>query len=164
MSVDPVTISAAAPKIGPASTPTEDTGSFPATLASIRPATAPSETPATITPRPTTEVSRAALPGGGNRLGDTVLSHLGRIHQGDFSVRSPLSPANRPVSVSTVLPQGPAAGPLAPTKAGKPEEPDGFEVQLKNLKEMYDQAVQVSLMTKSTGALNGTVNKLMSAQ
>jgi hypothetical protein len=171
MTVDPVTMSAAMPANGPspAQAPvgadgSAGGGSFPTTLANVQPAAA-RNAPASLAPaQPAREVSRFSLPGGGHRLGDQVLTQLGKVHQGDVGVRAPATPAGKAESVAAVLPQGPAAGPLNGAQAGKPEAPDGFQVQLTHLKEMYDQAVQVSLMTKSTGALNGTVNKLMSAQ
>jgi hypothetical protein len=168
MSVDPVTISPALPAKGsaPSTTPAAGEGgpSFTTALAGAKP-TVPAATGAPPPSQPASEVSRFALPGGGNRLGDQVLTRIESIHQGDLSVRARIAGPGQPGAVAAVLPQGPAAAPLKTTSTPEAKgEVDEFQVQLKNLKEMYDQAVQVGLMTKSTGALNGTVNKLMSAQ
>lgn len=137
---------------------------FQQALATNAPQAAATPTAARAAP----EIHRAALPHRGGSVGQEVLDRMEGLHKGDLKVRtgSDFQP-RAPEPVSVVLPPGPAASPLTAgaTPADKPVDPnDGFEANLRNLKELYDQAVQVSLMTKSTGSFNGTLNKLMSAQ
>lgn len=168
MALDPVTISSAAP-IGPAKgigAPQIPDAGFATALANAPASAAAPTAQATAATQPPREISRAALPGGrGSSIGDQVLERIESVHKGDVRVRAGGSAqVAQAQPVSVVLPPGPASQALAPGGAGQAAGTDGFDAQLRNLREMYDQAVQVSLMTKSTGSLNGTINKLMSAQ
>jgi hypothetical protein len=178
MPIDPVTVSGgAAMGAGPVrggAGPATDAASFSSALdrssaaggvEAARAGGQPGTNPVNDARPPAREVERSALPAGSrDRLGHKVLDHIEGVQRGDARVRAE-GTARGPVrpAVASVLPPGPAAQPLT-AKAGPAQGQDGFQVQLNSLKEMYDQAVQVSLMTKSTGALNGTVNKLTSAQ
>lgn len=167
MAMDPVTLSA----VKPVGSPAVGAGGADAVRNEAVFSQAMANAPQAATPvaaRPMPEVHRAALPSSrGGAMGQQVLNGIEGLHQGDLKVRTGSGFQPRaPEPVSVVLPPGPAASPLAsgagPERAVDPNE--GFEANLRNLKELYDQAVQVSLMTKSTGSFNGTINKLMSAQ
>ncbi|OMI08637.1 hypothetical protein BSN85_17890 [Bradyrhizobium brasilense] len=64
---------------------------------------------------------------------------------------------------------GPAAQPLLRPQqvevhpAGKPEGADHFDSALTNLRDVYNGVVQVSLISKGTGAVSSSLNKLLSA-
>ncbi len=113
------------------------------------------------------EVGRGDVPAADHRnaLGDKMIQQADRVHQGDISIRRSAPEAMPNNAVKVVLPPGPAAqSPAARTEGSGPPVDDGFQSQLRNLKTLYDQAIHVSLLTKSTGSFNSTLNKLISAQ
>ncbi|QAU43884.1 nodulation protein (plasmid) [Bradyrhizobium sp. CCBAU 53351] len=64
---------------------------------------------------------------------------------------------------------GPAARPISRLDGvdvhviGKPEGADNFESTLQNLRDVYNGVIQVSLISKSAGAVGSSLNKLLSA-
>ncbi|KRP94653.1 hypothetical protein AOQ72_20990 [Bradyrhizobium yuanmingense] len=64
---------------------------------------------------------------------------------------------------------GPAAQPVLRVQqvevhpAGKPEDADRFDSALANLRDVYNGVIQVSLLSKGTGAVSSSLNKLLSA-
>jgi hypothetical protein len=95
-------------------------------------------------------------------MGHHVLDRLETIYRGDQRLRTASAPAtdSPPVALAGAgLPRGPAAGPLN----GAARSADPFAVMLRNFEQVYQQSIQVGLMTKSTGAFTTSMNKLMSS-
>jgi hypothetical protein len=117
---------------------------------------------------PVREVGAGELPAGDRRnaLGDKMIQQADRVHQGDVTLRRGASDPIANNAVKVVLPPGPAARSPADTRVegSSIAVDDGFDAQIRNLKALYDQAIHVSLLTKSTGSFNSTLNKLISAQ
>ncbi|UVO40652.1 nodulation protein NolB [Bradyrhizobium arachidis] len=94
--------------------------------------------------------------------GDGILQTLSGIYQGRA-----VSPAIGPAAVNGVQP-GPAAQPVLPADnagaraAVKPVGAD-FESMMTNLRDVYKDVVQVSLVSKGTSAVSSSLNKLLSA-
>jgi hypothetical protein len=96
-------------------------------------------------------------------IGHHVLDRLEIIYRGDQRLRTANASSDagsQPVALAGAgLPRGPAAAPLnGVTKSGDP-----FNVMLRNFEQVYQQSIQVGLMTKSTGAFTTSMNKLMSS-
>jgi hypothetical protein len=114
------------------------------------------------------EVQRAVTPA--SPLGDRVLQSISAIHQGKpfpGGAGSPALVGDPDPAKSFQL--GPAAQPLLRPQqvevhpAGKPEGADHFDSALTNLRDVYNGVVQVSLISKGTGAVSSSLNKLLSA-
>ncbi|WP_213287291.1 nodulation protein NolB [Bradyrhizobium sp. sGM-13] len=96
-------------------------------------------------------------------LGHHVLDRLETLYRGDQRLRT--ANAHSATDASPValagagLPRGPAAAPL--NGAIRPD--DAFNVMLRNFEQVYQQSIQVGLMTKGTGAFTTSMNKLMSS-
>ncbi|MGY3146157.1 hypothetical protein ACVWYQ_003156 [Bradyrhizobium sp. USDA 3397] len=108
------------------------------------------------------EVQRAVM--SPSPLGDRVLQSISAIHQG----RPFPSGAGEP-DPSKDLQLGPAAEPVLRVQqvevhpAGKPEGVDLFDSALANLRDVYNGVIQVSLLSKGTGSVSSSLNKLLSA-
>ncbi|MCA6116464.1 hypothetical protein J6524_16380 [Bradyrhizobium sp. WSM 1738] len=96
-------------------------------------------------------------------MGHHVLDRLEALHRGDQRLRTANAhnAADSPAVglAGAGLPRGPAAAPL--NGAARPT--DAFDVMLRNFEQVYQQSIQVGLMTKSTGAFTTSMNKLMSS-
>ncbi|KRQ95013.1 nodulation protein NolB [Bradyrhizobium valentinum] len=96
-------------------------------------------------------------------VGHHVLDRLETLYRGDQRLRTPNahSATDSPAVAlaGAGLPRGPAAAPLN----GATNSTDAFNVMLRNFEQVYQQSIQVSLMTKSTGAFTTSMNKLMSS-
>ena len=96
-------------------------------------------------------------------MGHHVLDRLEAIYRGDQRLRTANAPSatdSPPVALAGAgLPRGPAAAPLN----GTANSTDAFNVMLRNFEQVYQQSIQVGLMTKSTGAFTTSMNKLMSS-
>jgi hypothetical protein len=96
-------------------------------------------------------------------MGHHVLDRLEALHRGDQRLRTVNAhQATDAPAVSLAgagLPRGPAAAPLN----GGARPTDAFDVMLRNFEQVYQQSIQVGLMTKSTGAFTTSMNKLMSS-
>lgn len=96
-------------------------------------------------------------------MGHHVLDRLETLYRGDQRLRQANAHSasdTPPVALSGAgLPRGPAAAPL--DRAAK--SADGFNVMLRNFEQVYQQSIQVGLMTKGTGAFTTSMNKLMSS-
>jgi hypothetical protein len=96
-------------------------------------------------------------------LGHHVLDRLETLYRGDQRLRT--ANAHSATDASPValagagLPRGPAAAPLN----GATRSDDAFNAMLRNFEQVYQQSIQVGLMTKSTGAFTTSMNKLMSS-
>ena len=98
-----------------------------------------------------------------NGVGHHVLDRLETLYRGDQRLRTTsLNSATDAPAVALSgagLARGPAAAPLnANNKSADP-----FNVMLRNFEQVYQQSIQVGLMTKSTGAFTTSMNKLMSS-
>ncbi|WP_085965841.1 nodulation protein NolB [Bradyrhizobium japonicum] len=119
----------------------------------------PSANPPAATP-PILEVQRTNVLA--SPPGDRILQTLSGIYQGRA-----VSPAIAPAVVNGVQP-GPAPQPLLPADnaganaAVKPVGAD-FESMMTNLRDVYKDVVQVSLVSKGTSAVSSSLNKLLSA-
>jgi hypothetical protein len=130
---------------------------------------------------PVREVPVAAAPAdarSGSSLGQQILDNIENLHRSDqslsrSSMTSPSRPAPGPDLVvrTTMLAPGPAAAPLA---AGGPWElrsrnasggsdPGDFNAMLHALEQVSAHAIQVSVVSKTTGSFTSSLNKLMSA-
>ncbi|MBB4382598.1 nodulation protein NolB [Bradyrhizobium sp. SBR1B] len=114
------------------------------------------------------EVQRAVTPA--SPLGDRVLQSISAMHQVTPFASSSVSPPIVDVPDATKsLQLGPAAQPVLRGQqievhpAGKPEGADHFESALANLRGVYNGVIQVSLLSKGTGAVSSSLNKLLSA-
>lgn len=121
------------------------------------------------TPAPSLpEVQRAVTPA--SLLGDRVLQSMSAIHQGKPFPSGAVSPTfvGEPDPTKS-LQLGPAAQPVLRVQqvevhpVGKPEGADHFDSALANLRDVYNGVVQVSLISKGTGAVSSSLNKLLSA-
>jgi hypothetical protein len=96
-------------------------------------------------------------------IGHHVLDRLEALYRGDQRLRAANahSPADSPpvALVGATLPRGPAAAPLS----GATNSTDTFNAMLRNFEQVYQQSIQVGLMTKSTGAFTTSMNKLLSS-
>jgi hypothetical protein len=96
-------------------------------------------------------------------VGHHVLDRLETLYRGDQRLRTANahSATDSPAVAlaGAGLPRGPAAAPLN----GAAKSADGFDVMLRNFEQVYQQSIQVGLMTKSTGAFTTSMNKLMSS-
>ncbi|UPJ51779.1 hypothetical protein IVB30_10770 [Bradyrhizobium sp. 200] len=96
-------------------------------------------------------------------IGHHVLDRLETLYRGDQRLRTANAHSatdSPPVALAGAgLPRGPAAAPL--NGVAKPADP--FNVMLRNFEQVYQQSIQVGLMTKSTGAFTTSMNKLMSS-
>ncbi|WFU23485.1 nodulation protein NolB [Bradyrhizobium sp. CB1717] len=114
------------------------------------------------------EVQRAVAPA--SPLGDRVLQSISAIHQGKPFPSGAVSPAlvGEPDPTKN-LQLGPAAQPVLRVQqvevhpVGKPEGADHFDSALTNLRDVYNGVIQVSLISKGTGAVSSSLNKLLSA-
>ncbi|WP_439403395.1 nodulation protein NolB [Bradyrhizobium sp. DASA03068] len=94
--------------------------------------------------------------------GDRILQTLSSMYQGRA-----VPPAIASVAVTGVAP-GPATQPLLQTDnvgahaTGKPVGAD-FESMMTNLRDVYRDVIQVSLVSKGTSAVSSSLNKLLSA-
>ncbi|WP_167529226.1 nodulation protein NolB [Bradyrhizobium macuxiense] len=103
-------------------------------------------------------------------LGERVLQSLSAMHRSNTCPSNAFPPAvgGEPVPSKTVQP-GPAAQSLVQPQdvgartLGKPEAADNFESMLTNLRDVYGNVIQVSLVSKTTGAVSSSLNKLLSA-
>ncbi|WP_439399722.1 nodulation protein NolB [Bradyrhizobium sp. PMVTL-01] len=94
--------------------------------------------------------------------GDRILQTLSSIYQGR-AVPPPIAPA-----AVTVVQPGPAAQPLLQVDnvgAHATVKPVGadFESMMTNLRDVYRDVIQVSLVSKGTSAVSSSLNKLLSA-
>ena len=120
---------------------------------------------------PVRELQRTSMMPSENALGNQVLHRLEALHRGDQKLHTngPNTGAEHSsVAIVGVGTQpGPAAGPLntgsAHDKRLAGASIDQFNVMLRNFEQIYQQSVQVGLMTKSTGAFTTSMNKLMSS-
>lgn len=96
-------------------------------------------------------------------MGHHVLDRLESLYRGDQRLRTANAHSateSPPVALAGAgLPRGPAAAPLN----GATNPTDAFNVMLRNFEQVYQQSIQVGLMTKSTGAFTTSMNKLMSS-
>jgi hypothetical protein len=96
-------------------------------------------------------------------MGHHVLDRLETIYRGDQRLRTAnasVATDSPPVALAGAgLPRGPAAAPLNAVARST----DSFNVMLRNFEQIYQQSIQVGLMTKSTGAFTTSMNKLMSS-
>jgi hypothetical protein len=96
-------------------------------------------------------------------VGHHVLDRLETLYRGDQRLRTANSQSvtdTPPVALAGAgLPRGPAAAPLN----GQTRPADAFNVMLRNFEQVYQQSIQVGLMSKSTGAFTSSMNKLMSS-
>ena len=96
-------------------------------------------------------------------MGHHVLDRLETLYRGDQKLRTANAHSateSPPVALAGAgLPRGPAAAPLN----GATNSTDAFNVMLRNFEQVYQQSIQVGLMTKSTGAFTTSMNKLMSS-
>ncbi|MDF0522223.1 nodulation protein NolB [Bradyrhizobium yuanmingense] len=100
--------------------------------------------------------------------GDRILQNLSAVHLGKPYPSTALPSIGEPAPSKSVQ-LGPAAQPIARSDGvdvhpvGKPEGADNFESTLQNLRDVYNGVIQVSLISKSTGAVGSSLNKLLSA-
>ena len=96
-------------------------------------------------------------------MGHHVLDRLETLYRGDQRLRTANAQSateSPPVALAGAgLPRGPAAASLN----GATNSADAFNVMLRNFEQVYQQSIQVGLMTKSTGAFTTSMNKLMSS-
>ncbi|MDQ8726887.1 nodulation protein NolB [Bradyrhizobium sp. LHD-71] len=96
-------------------------------------------------------------------MGHHVLDRLETLYRGDQRLRQANAHGatdTPPVALAGAgLPRGPAAAPL--DRAAR--SADSFDIMLRNFEQVYQQSIQVGLMTKSTGAFTTSMNKLMSS-
>ncbi|WP_245444681.1 nodulation protein NolB [Microvirga sp. KLBC 81] len=113
---------------------------------------------------PLLEVQRATTQT--SPLGERVLQTLSAMYR---SNTVPSAAASSESALAKSVQPGPAAQRLPRPEgvgvrtAGQPEGADRFEPMLANLRDVYNSAIQVSLVTKSTGAVTSSLNKLLSA-
>lgn len=97
-------------------------------------------------------------------LGERILQNLSAVHRGGGA---PPAGGTEPAIVRGAQP-GPAEQPLqhggaGPRMPGKPQGSDNFEAMVATLHSVYNNVIQVSLVSKSTGSFSSSLNKLMSA-
>ncbi|MFB9262254.1 nodulation protein NolB [Bradyrhizobium erythrophlei] len=98
--------------------------------------------------------------------GERVLQSLSAMYRSDTVPSAAVGSVS--ASLRDVQP-GPAARPLLPAEdvgprtAGKAEGVENFESMLANLRDVYKDVIQVSLVSKSTSAVSSSLNKLLSA-
>ncbi|MCG2632873.1 MULTISPECIES: nodulation protein NolB [Bradyrhizobium] len=115
---------------------------------------------------PVPEVQRAVAQTG--PLGDRILQNLFGAHLGKPYPSTGLPSIGEPGPSKSVQ-LGPAARPISRLDGvdvhviGKPEGADNFESTLQNLRDVYNGVIQVSLISKSAGAVGSSLNKLLSA-
>ncbi|WP_407175520.1 nodulation protein NolB [Bradyrhizobium sp. STM 3562] len=114
------------------------------------------------------EVRRAVAPA--SPLSDRVLQGISAIHQNKAFPAGAASPmlVGAPDPATSLQP-GPAAQPVLRAQqvevhsAGRAEGADHFDSALTNLRDVYNGVIQVSLISKGTGAASSSLNKLLSA-
>ncbi|WP_158284343.1 nodulation protein NolB [Bradyrhizobium sp. SUTN9-2] len=111
------------------------------------------------------EVQRAVAPA--SPLGDRVLQSISAIHQGKPFPSGAVSPTlvGEPDPTRS-LQLGPAAQRVQQVEVhpvGRPEGADHFDSALANLRDVYNGVIQASLISKGTGAVSSSLNKLLSA-
>ncbi|WP_456640553.1 nodulation protein NolB [Bradyrhizobium sp. USDA 10063] len=110
---------------------------------------------------PVLEVQRAITQA--SPLGERVLQTLSAVN------RSATVPSVAVSSGSARVQPGPAVRPVLQSEgvgvptAGKPEGADSFESMVVNLRDVYNNVIQVSLISKTAGTLSSSLNKLLSA-
>jgi hypothetical protein len=115
----------------------------------------------------------AARSASGNGLGDRILNGIESMYRSDQALKRPSSPAVHVPGASlrtAALAPGPAAAPVgarvsserASPAAGMPDSGD-FGAMLQSLEQVYAHAIQVSVVTKTTGSFTSSLNKLMSS-
>lgn len=112
---------------------------------------------------PTSEVHRATSDA--NPLGERILQALSAMHlsnpapSASVVSRAFLTKSVQPAAEQSLLqPNG-----AATHGAGKPNETDNFDAMLANLRDVYSNVIQVSLVSKSTSSVGSSLNKLLSA-
>ena len=126
--------------------------------------------------KPVQEIQRAGTRSSGSTgLGHQILNSLDNLYRNSQSLRpagvtqpSALGPA--PDVRTAALTPGPAAALLAakpsnarlPAASGSIEGVD-FDSMLRSLEQVYTHAIQVSVVTKTTGSFTSSMNKLMSS-
>ncbi|WP_246504243.1 nodulation protein NolB [Bradyrhizobium agreste] len=111
-------------------------------------------------PPPILEVQRTNVLA--NAPGDRILQTLSGMYHGRA-----IPPAIAPAAVTGVQP-GPATQPLLQTDSAgahttvKPVGAD-FDSMMTNLRDVYRDVIQVSLVSKGTSAVSSSLNKLLSA-
>lgn len=110
--------------------------------------------------QPSAEIARARTETAS--LGERILENLSTVHRG----RS--APASNSAEPTLKSPQpGPAEQSLTQPNTAKlpikPASADNFEAMIASLQGVYNNVIQVSLVSKSTGSFSSSVNKLMSA-
>ncbi|WID99710.1 nodulation protein NolB (plasmid) [Bosea vestrisii] len=110
--------------------------------------------------QPSTEVARTRTETAS--LGERILQNLSAVHRGQSTsaaggVESALkAPQPGPAEQSLAQPNGPRL----PAKVASA---DNFDAMIASLQGVYNNVIQVSLVSKSTGSVSSSVNKLMSA-
>ncbi|SFQ08441.1 hypothetical protein SAMN05216330_11533 [Bradyrhizobium sp. Ghvi] len=114
------------------------------------------------------EVQRAVTQA--SPLGDRILQSISALHQGKSFPPGSVSPTLvGEADLTESLQRGPAAQPVLRVQqvevhpVGKPEGADHFDSALANLRNVYNDVIQVSLLSKGTGAVSSSLNKLLSA-
>lgn len=111
---------------------------------------------------PTSEVQRTTTQT--SSLGERILQNLSAVHRGGGA---PPAGGTEPAIVKSSQ-SGPAEqslqhGGAGPRMQGKPQGSDNFEAMVAMLHSVYNNVIQVSLVSKSTGSFSSSLNKLMSA-
>lgn len=110
--------------------------------------------------QPSAEIARARTETAS--LGERILENLSAVHRGRGA------PASSGTELAFKAPQpGPAEQSLAQPNTAKlpikPASADNFDAMIASLQGVYNNVIQVSLVSKSTGSFSSSVNKLMSA-
>ncbi|WP_439495804.1 nodulation protein NolB [Bosea sp. (in: a-proteobacteria)] len=108
----------------------------------------------------TTEVSRATTHTAS--IGERILQNLSAVHRGSAAPGAgnaePALKASQPGPAEQSLTQ-----PNAARLPGLAPGADNFDAMIASLQSVYNNVIQVSLVSKSTGSFSSSVNKLMSA-
>jgi hypothetical protein len=124
---------------------------------------------------PMREVQGAGTRGSATGLGQQFINGLEQIHRGDQSLKRPghgpaSSAAALPAVSAAALAPGPAAAPLraAPSRGQAAvgtgaTDPTDFGSMLRSLEQVYTHAIQVAVVTKTSGSFTSSMNKLMSS-
>ncbi|MGQ4274898.1 nodulation protein NolB [Terrihabitans sp. B22-R8] len=106
------------------------------------------------------EVSRTT--GRTASLGERILENLANVHQGNSAQASasPMQVSAPSATEKPLLQAGASNG--AAARPHKPA-PDNFDAMIETLQSVYNNVIQVSLVSKSTGSFSSSLNKLMSA-
>jgi hypothetical protein len=113
--------------------------------------------------QPASEVRRATTQTAS--LGERILQNLSAVHRGNAPAAANATGPSLvngkqagPAEQSLLQPGG--AGPRMPAK---PHDADNFESMVATLQNVYNNVIQVSLVSKSTGSFSSSLNKLVSA-